>query len=364
MNQAPIKRKHLFSITCVVLAIVAFVQLIIAGLALAVRMEEMQQVKIIEREVEKFVPITVKVPELKKLNESAAPAKLVPNTFLAPTQVPESEDHEYPLIENEKTARLVDEAKQARIAGDMATALVKLDEAKFESAEHPVVLYELGMVHETMGIYGKAADFYEKVFLLGSAKAGSLYDAAAKKIRDGFEQPSDALGKLSLGRVRIFKDTRTLMGQRVVLSIPVEKAPGYEIDASDIEVSVTFFNKVGKGEIIQLKDDSWAKANWFTMPFDWMNGEEILQIDYQIPLEDPSMGHLLGQQEYYGQVVTLTYQGEVLDVQAWPRDLAARMYKDESENMDLQDFPEFLGQDVSLQDFDPELPLLNPLPSE
>ena len=100
-----------------------------------------------------------------------------------------------------------------------------------------------------MGVYGKASRYYEEVFRLGVTGAGDLYEAAAAKLRDGFEQPTDMLGRVALGRVRIFNDPNARGGQRVVLSVPVQKAPGEDVDADEIEVAVRFFNKTNQGKI-------------------------------------------------------------------------------------------------------------------
>jgi hypothetical protein len=84
-------------------------------------------------------------------------------------------------------------------------------------------------------------------------------------------------------------------------------------------------------------------------------------MNYTIPPQDNQTEHLFGSRTYYGQVVSLLYKGEVLDVQAWPRDLAARIPKapvmPSSDGM----LPEF--QDSLPPDFDPEIPLLPALPA-
>ena len=59
--------------------------------------------------------------------------------------------------------------------------------------------------------------------------------------------------------------------------------------------------------------------------FDWAGGEESLRMNYVIPSQDSQTEHLFGARTYYGQVVSLLYKGEILDVQAWPRDLAAKI---------------------------------------
>jgi tetratricopeptide (TPR) repeat protein len=353
------KGNRLFVIACCGLGLMAFSQLLIAGLALAVRFEEGQQVRIVEREVEKLVPIRISVP---------VPAEPVPERVarVAPElpPVPEPQDLTLPKIADPRAELLVQEGSKARIAGDMGMAIVKLEEALKQSPEDPTVLFEMGMVHEAMGVYGAAADYYERVFKLGVTGAGELYEVAAAKLRDGFEQPADMLGKLALGRVRIFNDAKAEGGQRVVLTVPIQKAPGEVIEAKDLEPEVTFFNKTSKGEIVQLADASWADFTWVSLPFDWSGGEETVRLNYRIPERDSQTEHLFGELSYYGQVVTLKYKGEVLDVQAWPRDLAARIGQSAPAGAPADDFPEFLSEDMLPPGFDPDIPLLNPLPKD
>jgi hypothetical protein len=161
--------------------------------------------------------------------------------------------------------------------------------------------------------------------------------------------------------VRIFKSPNDANGQRVILTIPVQKSPADEIDVEEIAVSVIFFNRTTRGEIVQLEDNSWVKEQWVTLPFDWAGGEESLRMIYTIPPQDDQTAHLFGGREYYGQVVSLTYKGEVLDVQAWPRDLAARIPRMPSAPASDLLLPEF--QDSLPPDFDPAMPLLPALPA-
>ncbi len=352
------KGNRVFVIACSGLGLVAFSQLLIAGMALAVRFEEGKQVRIVEKEVEKIVPIRISVP----VAGDPVPLTVRPQPELPP--VPQPHELAVPKIADPRSERLVTEGRKARIAGDMGAAIVKLEEALKESPDDPTVLFELGMVHESMGVYDEASRYYEMVFQQGVSGAGELYQAAAAKLRDGFEQPADMLGKVALGRVRIFNDAKASGGQRVVLTVPVQKAPGEEIDAQEMEVAVTVFNKTNKGQIVQLEDNTWAVPAWVSLPFDWNGGEETLRMTYQIPERDEQTAHLFGELAYYGQVVTLTYKGEILDVQAWPRDLAARIGQAPPAGDQGGDFPEFLEQDILPPGFDPDIPLLNPLPSE
>ena len=357
-------RLPVFALSCWMLGLIAFIQLLVAGMALATKFDQSRQVRYIEKIVPKTVVIRVPAaaseadnPQNPIVSRPPAPAAAAPFApAVAPTPV------NTPEIDDPRAERLVQEARQARVAGDMGLAIMKLEEALSQAPEEPNVHYEMGLVHEQMGVFDVSAAHYEKVFQMGVSGAGTLYELAAAKLRDGFEQPGAMLGKLALGRVRIFSEPPGDEGQRVILTIPVQKAPTEEIDVGEISVSVLFFNRTSKGEIVQLEDKSWVTEQWVSLPFDWAGGEESLRMNYLIPSQDSQTEHLFGERTYYGQVVSLLYKGEVLDIQAWPRDLAARLPQSPlvaPAGGEL--LPEF--QETLPPDFDPNLPLLPPLPS-
>lgn len=352
----------MFPVACWALGLMAFSQLLVAGMALATRFEESKVVRVVEKEVPK--PIVIRVPDPASV-ANAGPAPSLPPAPVRPPEpivLPEPTPMAMPRVADPRSERMVREAREARVAGDMMKAIVKLEEARKRSPEDPTVHYELGVVHEQMGVYDRAAAHYEHVFRMGS-EAGPLYAMAGAKLRDGFAQPEDMLGRMSLGRVRIFPPPGTGDGKNVTLTIPVQKAPGEEIDASKVAIPVLFFNRTQKGEILHLEPDceSWAQTRWLKEPVDWAGGEETLRINYTIPERDSQTRHLFGSRSYYGQVVMLEYDGKVLDVQAWPRDLAARIPQAQSSPMENL-LPEF--QDTLPMDFDPEIPLLPVLPGE
>ncbi|MEN9975169.1 MAG: hypothetical protein RLZZ282_1175 [Verrucomicrobiota bacterium] len=350
------------------LGVMAFIQLLVAAMALASRFEQSRQVQVVGNALPPPLMVQVPAPSVP------APSVPVPGVSQSPrplgeliTQPPtelfvQPSPITAPPIANPRSERLVNEARVARVAGDMGKAIVKLEEARSQSPDDASVEYELGLVHEQMGVYDTAAAHYEKVFQMGVEGAGSLYEKAAVKLRDGFEQPAAMLGKLSLGRVRIFNPPNQENGQRVILTIPVQKGPADAIDVADIAVSVIFFNRSTKGEIMQLEDKSWVSEQWISMPFDWAGGEESLRMTYTIPPQDNPTEHLFGGRAYYGQVVSLLYKNEVLDVQAWPRDLAARIPRPPAAGQGDAPPPEF--QDKLPPDFDPENPLLPALPEK
>lgn len=338
-------------------------QLVVAGMALAVRFKEGQSVRVVEKQV--IREVRVQVPVESRIAALPAPSSgsvAQPGaTALVPTEAgPSPRPLAEPAVSDPSAARLLNEAREARVAGDMGKAIVKLEQALKDAPGEPAVIYELGLVHEQMGIYDRAASHYEEVFRMGMSGAGALYPMAAAKLRDGFSQPADLLGKLSLGRVGIFKNPDPPQAEEVILTIPVQKSPTGEVEMDGIEVEVRFFNRTARGEIRELMDPSWVSSRWISLPFDWAGGEEHLRMTYSIPKRDLATTHLFGELSYYGQVVTLSYQGEVLDVQAWPRDLAARITRQPETGYGELPVPDF--QDSLPSDFDPSMPLLPSLP--
>lgn len=344
----------------------ALSQVLVAGLALGARFEATRHVRIVEKEVVKLVMVPGPARDASKaeavvahpplpVQDPAEPASPPPAAAALPPPTPLAT----PSIADPRSEQLLTEARQARVAGDMGLAIVKLEEARGRSPDDPNIQFELGLVHEVMGVFDMAAEHYEKVFQMGVERAGVLYERAAEKLRDGFE-PDVLLGKLALGRVRIFNDPNHESGQRVILTIPVQKAPGVEVELKDLSISVEFFNRSTRDGIIPLEDKSWVAEKWVSGPFDWAGDEETLRMTYVIPRKDQATEHLFGELTYYGQVVSLLYNGEVLDIQAWPRDLAARSRQKAPAGPESPRAPEFLDKDNLPPDFDPNQPMVLP----
>jgi hypothetical protein len=358
-----------FHASCWVLGVIAFIQLITAAVAISVRIEQSREVRVVEKEVTKLV--TVRVPAnpsaqaLAQTGPTPSHPAAEPSPPIAPAVIPAP--LATPPIADPVVERLVRDARSARVAEDMGRAMAKLEEARRQAPGEPNTLYELGMVYEQMGIYDKASDFYDKVFQLGTTGAGSLYDQAARKLRDGFEQPNAIRGKLALGRVRIFKDPNFSGGERVVLTIPVQAAPGANVGADDFSVTVRFFDSV-KGRDPQPAEAGLFEHSeqWTTLPIDWAGGEELLRATYILKPQDVQQTHLFGERSYYGQVVELRYKNELIDLQSWPRDLAAHTNAPQPAVQpgpanDLP--PEFLDKDSLPPGFNPDNPLLPSKPS-
>lgn len=363
-------RTTVFQVSCWVLVLMAFVELLSAGLALAARLESSRQVRVVEKEVTKYVatPVPVAVaPSEAPSKPSAAIVARPPIPVESPAQTTtqvQPRPLATPPIADPMVEKLVTDARKARVAGDMVQAITKLEEAHSREPDEPNVEYELGLVHEAMEVFETASEHYQNVMNMGATKAGSLYPLAAAKLRDGIKDATDMRGQLSLGRTRIFKDVNYEDGERIVLTIPVQAAPGTNISAEDFFVTVKFFDIIRGKEIVPTSEDtSIREFKWVSGPIDWAGGEELLRVTYILPHQNLQDEHLFGQRVYYGQSVELNYKNEMIDLQAWPRDLAARTQQPVQTNPGAPPDapPEFLDKDSLPPGFNPDNPLL-PLP--
>jgi hypothetical protein len=76
------------------------------------------------------------------------------------------------------------------------------------------------------------------------------------------------------------------------------------------------------GKIVQAiirQGDSGSE--WVTGAADWKDGEEIAEVWYFVPNQDPATGLLFGQRKFYGFVAELYYDGRLSDIRAYPRTL-------------------------------------------
>lgn len=339
-----------FRLSCWVLGLVAFAQLVTAGVALAVRVEKAREVKIVEKPVPKFVslapPVVSQPPPVESPPSVSLPPPPAPEIPLPPPRPLLAPPIADPVVE-----RLVNEARKARVAQDMMEAIVKLEEARGISPDDPSVLYELALVYEAMAaedprLAEQAADAYQAVFELGTTGAGALYELAAAKLRDGIAMPEHMRGELSLGRPRIFRDDEAVAGERVVLTIPVHAASNTLIEnpSRDMQVTVRFFESTQRDGIHPAAEGlASIQDEWVSGAFDFAGGEELLRVTYVLPPQDAQQEHLFGRRSYYGQVVELWYKGELIDSQAWPRHLASYS-RIQSRQPDM--VPEFLSEEL------------------
>lgn len=361
-----------FHTSCWVLALIAFLELAAVGLALGRNqspnvVEVMAKPEIIERIVPEYRTLP---PEKEIIVEEKIvyrDREVGPLPGRPPVYEPRPIDVRLttPPIASPIVERLIEEARTLRVAGDSMRAMLKLEEAAKTAPQDANVLYQFAEVFETMGLYDQAADYYQGVFSLGTMGAGSLYEMAAMKLRDGIEQPDDMADKFALGRIRVFEDKSWDEGQRVILSIPVSAAAGLKQSGDELkrslEIQVHLYDELQGEPVLRDQFNSSFDENWVTPPIDWQDGgEELLRAIYEIPGAGNKTNHLLGERRYYGQVVELYYEGKLLDRLASPRRLALEVSKTGQSARGEEIF--FYPDNYVPDDFNFDNPLLPPLP--
>ncbi len=332
MKNSRVSRKPnlgMFHISCWIIGLVAFVQLMSVGAALAFRNQQISQPK--ERIVKEYVVVSGPPSAVV----TAGDEKPEPITVVPPKPLPEVKEVLTDLESVTKVAEeevlnlpppvldpiveaLLKDARQARVRGDLIEALTKLQEAEIREPSDPNVLYSLGTTYEAFGIFDKARDYYYEVFNLGP-NAGSLFEKASFKVAQGLVPDVKSLARLGWGRMT--NPIQKQNGERRTLILPVEVDTSKDFDPMLFTPRVRFYEEVD-GKIVQAiirQGDSGSE--WVTGAADWKDGEEIAEVWYCVPNQDPATGLLFGQRKFYGFVAELYYDGRLSDIRAYPRTL-------------------------------------------
>lgn len=226
-------------------------------------------------------------------------------------------------ISNPQVKDMVEAARAVRRRGDMQAALESLRVADLREKNHPEILSEIAMTYEAMGIADKADTAWKSVYALGEAGAGGYYALAKSKL-DGREDAAKAAPRnaVTIGACQILPDKSVTKGQRLTLRVPIIAAAGAEIDPTQMDIHVYFYDKVGTDRIEPSKADAPAQ-NWASAPVDWKDEgrEELLDVVYNMPELRPDEVRDLGKRAFYGYVVKLFYQNRLMGEQAEPRAL-------------------------------------------
>ena len=219
---------------------------------------------------------------------------------------------------------LVGDAIQKRRSGDMGGALAKLSTAADLQPGHPRILFEQAATYEAMNLTEKAAATFAQIARLGPEKAGALYAIAQRRLSDGLHTtestaPSDA--DLFIGDIQEIRHPETPGWEKVDLHIDLHARPGKKINASDVFLSVQFFDLVA-GKRVEPTQADPPQAHWTTLPADWRDpGIETVEVTYSLPPPAPGQ-QAVESRQYLGYLVELYYQDALLDVIAQPRRLA------------------------------------------
>lgn len=224
-------------------------------------------------------------------------------------------------ISNPQVREMVEAARAVRKLGDMQMALESLRAADLREPNHPEILSETAITYEAMGLAEKSETVWRSVITLGEAGAGGYFALAKAKIEGRESTPKTPdRNPVTLGACQIIPDKTVTNGQRLALRVPIIAAAGLDIDPSQMDIHVYFYDKVGTDRIEPTRADP-PTPSWVSAPVDWKEGEELVDFGYNMPELNSEELRNLGKRGFYGYVVKIFYQDRLMGVQAEPKAL-------------------------------------------
>ena len=206
--------------------------------------------------------------------------------------------------------RLIRQGIAALVQGDMRRCVLSFEEAALISPEHPALLYYYGMAYDKLLNPEKAREYYTRVFNMRSS-AGKYFERASRRLKHGFDQPSDMRGKVSFGPYTHSHTTDPETGERVSMRLPILVAPETELSPQDIFIHIQFFVLVNGRKIRYSPTD--PTVMWENETQDWSDNEENILISYNLPVLTKEEQDAYGEMTYYGFTAKFFYKGEPID---------------------------------------------------
>ena len=187
--------------------------------------------------------------------------------------------------------------------------------------EHPRILSEIASTYSQLGLEGKAATYWERVYRLGEERAGAFFDMADMVLKGKQLEPvlhKDSL--LSIGDIAEIRDTEISAGERITLRVQINAKPGTQPVGAEMALLVYFYDLVDGKQFLPSTADT--SESYISAPYDWLGGEnEQIEVSYYQPVFTTEEKRDLGERIYYGYIIELYYQDELQDVVAAPRKL-------------------------------------------
>ncbi len=332
----PIPRQSVgktFIVAISILGVAVLAQLGAVGWAFLSRFHTVAQVEL-------PLPLPLPSPALPKETAQLNPGE---NTF-APTDtsaasVPKPTPVAVPLPRHELTtsegrlAELVDQARALRERGDTSTALTRLREAQTITPNQALVISELAITYEKMGLTDKAMEQWRRIYEMGES-AGIYFSAADAKLKaveaqaqaasappapapakemDGI-QPGSQLG---LGEMSLEEQADPTASRKFSLKIPIKARPNSKIDVADVVIQVFFYDMLDNKDVVQT--NATVNYRWSTTPPTWQEDDiEILNVEYLQSQPDARARKAAEERKYFGYVVRVYYKKELQDMRADP----------------------------------------------
>jgi hypothetical protein len=228
-------------------------------------------------------------------------------------------------------------ARQLREMGMAETALDELRKADLILPDNPVVKRELAF---TLQKIGRA----EEARLVLQGNNDPLVDGGGDIISNTSENlvepldpntiettpltlplpeaeslnPSMAAGPIRLGQCMMQRDMSA--ENRMNFTVPLLARPSADLNPSQMNVDVFFYEQWPKGQIELRRGEPAQFA--FDDSVDFSTGKELLNVTFDLPSEQDLAAN--GSRKYYGYIVRLYYQQQLIDTQANPTTLLSR----------------------------------------
>jgi hypothetical protein len=221
--------------------------------------------------------------------------------------------------------------------GVAETALDELRKADLMLPDNPIVKRELAFTLQKMGRMNEArivlqngADpLVEGGGDISTPPAGSLeepLDASLPGIaplpmpqpETESLNPSMAMGPIRLGQCQMQRDMTA--ENRMTFTVPLLASPSGELNPAQMNVDVFFYEQWPKGQIELRRGEPAQFA--FDEAVDFSSGTEHLNVTFNLPSEEDLAAN--GARKYYGYIVRLYYQQQLIDTQASPTSLLSR----------------------------------------
>jgi hypothetical protein len=228
----------------------------------------------------------------------------------APLQIPDPE-----------VAGFVTLGAEKRASGDMQGALDSLRRAEALLPDHPRVLAEIAATFGQLGMDAKSALYWERVRDMGP-KAGDWHAIASSELSGQKTTGAKLPAMLKLGKVAALHDPAVTkdQGERVVLSVTVDAAPGARPSAKEMSMLVYFYDMVDGEKTEASTADTSQKFS--SEPYDWATpAGETIEVIYHQPVFSVEEKRELGKRAYYGYIIELYYRDELQDMAAFPPEL-------------------------------------------
>lgn len=207
-------------------------------------------------------------------------------------------------------SRLMKQGVSALVAGDMRRCILSLEGATAIQPEHPALLYYYGLAYDKLLNPSKAREYYTRVFNMRS-DAGKYFERASRRLKHGFDQPSDLRGKVSFGPYTHSHTEDPDSGEIVSMRLPILVAPETDLSPQDIFIHIQFFVLVNGRKIRYSPID--PTVMWENETQDWSDNEENILISYKLPPLTREEKDVYGEMTYYGFTAKFFYKGEPID---------------------------------------------------